>query len=148
HRQGEGAVDERTRHGRGGGLRPASQAGHGLWPASGGGGGRACRLCQYFERRIMSATPQTGPLKLGFIALTDCAPLVVAEAFGLFEAEGLDVTLSREASWANIRDKVVSGALDGAHMLAPMALACTVGAGAPATPMIAPLALNANGSSI
>jgi NitT/TauT family transport system ATP-binding protein/nitrate/nitrite transport system substrate-binding protein len=78
-------------------------------------------------------------LKLGFIALTDCAPLVVAKERGLFEAEGLDVILSREASWANIRDKVASGALDGAHMLAPMALTGAV---------IAPLSLNANGSSI
>ncbi|HEY4028943.1 MAG TPA: CmpA/NrtA family ABC transporter substrate-binding protein [Caulobacteraceae bacterium] len=78
-------------------------------------------------------------LKLGFIALTDCAPLVVASELGLFEDEGLDVTLSREASWANIRDKVAAGALDGAHMLAPMALTA---------PVIAPLSLNANGSSI
>jgi NitT/TauT family transport system ATP-binding protein/nitrate/nitrite transport system substrate-binding protein len=87
-------------------------------------------------------------LKLGFIALTDCASLVVARELGLFEAEGLDVTLSREASWANIRDKVASGALDGAHMLAPMALACALGAGGAGAPMIAPLSLNANGSSI
>lgn len=96
-----------------------------------------------------AAARRTPALKLGFIALTDCAPLVVAQAFGLFEAEGLDVVLSREASWANIRDKVVSGALDGAHMLAPMALACAAGAGGGgATPMLAPLSLNANGSSI
>ena len=91
----------------------------------------------------MSAT-----LRLGFIPLTDCAPLVVAKEQGLFAAEGLEVTLSREASWANIRDKVVSGTLDGAHMLAPMALACTLGAGTSATPVIAPLSLNANGASI
>ena len=96
----------------------------------------------------MSAPPEIAHLKLGFIALTDCAPLVVAKERGLFEAEGLDVTLSREASWANIRDRVVSGALDGAHMLAPMALACTLGAGTPACPVIAPISLNANGSSI
>ena len=100
----------------------------------------------------MSAPPnnelEIARLKLGFIALTDCAPLVVAKEQGLFEAEGLDVTLSREASWANIRDKVASGALDGAHMLAPMALASTLGAGASAVPMIAPMSLNANGSSI
>lgn len=97
---------------------------------------------------LRQAGLETARLKLGFIALTDCAPLAVAKELGLFEAEGLDVALSREASWANIRDKVVSGALDGAHMLAPMALACTLGAGVPATPMIAPLSLNANGSSI
>lgn len=79
-------------------------------------------------------------LTLGFIPLTDCAPLVVARALGLFDEEGLAVTLSREVSWATIRDKVAVGALDGAHMLAPMALA------APA--MLAPLALNRNGSAV
>jgi ABC-type nitrate/sulfonate/bicarbonate transport system substrate-binding protein len=90
----------------------------------------------------------TQTVSLGYIPLTDCALLAVAKARGLFEAEGLDVRLSREASWANIRDKVVSGVLDGAHMLAPMALACALGADGPATPMIAPMALNVNGSSL
>nr|WP_272886712.1 CmpA/NrtA family ABC transporter substrate-binding protein [Phenylobacterium aquaticum] len=85
---------------------------------------------------------------LGFIPLTDCAPLVVAKAKGFFAAEGLDVTLSREASWATIRDKVAVGALDAAHMLAPMTLAATLGAGGEPTPMIAPLALNRNGSGV
>jgi len=85
---------------------------------------------------------------LGFIPLTDCAPLVVAQAKGFFAAEGLDVALSREASWATIRDKVAVGALDAAHMLAPMALAATLGAGGEPTPMIAPLALNRNGSGV
>ncbi|MES2341245.1 MAG: ABC transporter substrate-binding protein, partial [Pseudomonadota bacterium] len=80
-------------------------------------------------------------LTLGFIPLTDCAPLIVAQDRGLFAAEGLDVALSREASWATIRDKVMVGALDAAHMLAPMALAATAGVGEPAAPMLAPLAL-------
>jgi ABC-type nitrate/sulfonate/bicarbonate transport system substrate-binding protein len=79
-------------------------------------------------------------LTLGFIPLTDCAPLVVAKAQGFFAEEGLEVALSREASWATIRDKVAVGALDGAHMLAPMALA--------GESMLAPLALNQNGSAI
>ena len=57
----------------------------------------------------------------------------MAKERGLFEAEGLDVILSREVSWANIRDKVASGALDGAHMLAPMALAAPWGADGAAT---------------
>jgi len=89
-------------------------------------------------------------LRLGFIPLTDCAPLVVAKALGCFAEEGLDVELSREVSWATLRDKVTVGALDGAHMLAPMALASTLGAGGSgdAVPMIAPLALNLNGSAI
>jgi len=87
-------------------------------------------------------------LTLGFIPLTDCAPLVVAKALGFFAEEGLAVTLSREASWATIRDKVAVGALDGAHMLAPMALAAGLGGGVLAAPMLAPLALNLNGSAI
>jgi ABC-type nitrate/sulfonate/bicarbonate transport system substrate-binding protein len=96
----------------------------------------------------MSTRLEKTDLTLGFVALTDCALLAVAKETGLFEAEGLEVHLSREVSWANIRDKVASGALDGAHMLAPMALALTLGAGGDAVPMIAPLSLNANGSSI
>uniref|UniRef100_B0T0K6 Nitrate transporter n=1 Tax=Caulobacter sp. (strain K31) TaxID=366602 RepID=B0T0K6_CAUSK len=87
-------------------------------------------------------------LTLGFIPLTDCAPLVVAKAQGFFAEEGLEVALSREASWATIRDKVAVGALDGAHMLAPMALAAGLGEGLAAAPMLAPLALNQNGSAI
>jgi NitT/TauT family transport system ATP-binding protein/nitrate/nitrite transport system substrate-binding protein len=84
-------------------------------------------------------------LTLGFIPLTDCAPLVVAKAQGFFAEEGLEVALSREASWATIRDKVAFGALDGAHMLAPMALAPM---GLEGGSMLAPLALNQNGSAI
>lgn len=84
-------------------------------------------------------------LTLGFIPLTDCAPLVVAKTQGYFAEEGLEVALSREASWATIRDKVAVGALDGAHMLAPMALAP---AGLEGGSMLAPLALNQNGSAI
>lgn len=80
-------------------------------------------------------------LKLGFIPLTDCAPLAAAQALGFFEEEGLAIDLVREASWATIRDKVAVGALDGAHMLAPMALAVD-------GEILAPLALNQNGSAI
>ena len=87
-------------------------------------------------------------LRLGFIPLNDAAPLIAAEAKGFFAAEGLDVTLAREASWANIRDKVSVGLLDGAHMLGPLTIACTLGLSGPATPMITPFSLNLNGSAI
>lgn len=87
-------------------------------------------------------------LRLGFIALNDCAPLVVARERGFFEAEGLSVDLSREASWANIRDKVAMGALDGAHMLGPLPLAVNLGVCGEPTPMIVPMSLNLNGSAI
>jgi nitrate/nitrite transport system substrate-binding protein len=96
----------------------------------------------------MSEPLETTTLRLGFIPLNDCAPLAVAAEMGLFAAEGLDVTLSREASWANIRDKVALGLLDGAHMLGPMPIAASLGIGGEPTAMIAPMALNLNGSAI
>ncbi|TPG57165.1 thiamine biosynthesis protein [Roseomonas nepalensis] len=69
------------------------------------------------------------PLRIGYVPLTDAAPLVVAEALGLFAQHGVRVALSRESAWAAVRDRVAHGLLDGAHMLAPMpiALACGLG---------------------
>ena len=88
-------------------------------------------------------------LRLGFIALNDAATLIVAKARGYFEDEGLNVTLSREVSWATVRDKIKVGALDGAHMLAPTALAVSLGVGGDEpTPLLAPFALNLNGPAI
>lgn len=88
-------------------------------------------------------------LRLGFIALNDAAAMIVAQAKGFFAAEGLDVELVREVSWATMRDKMSVGALDGAHMLAPAALAIALGAsGGEPTPLAAPFALNLNGPAI
>lgn len=85
-------------------------------------------------------------LDLGFIALTDAAPLIVARELGYFAEEGLDVTLRREVSWATIRDKVTAGVYQGAHMLAPMLLAENLhGVG---DALIAPLSLNAHGAAV
>jgi len=69
------------------------------------------------------------PLRLGYVPLTDAAPLLVAEARGLFARYGVRVVLSAEPSWATLRDKLAFGALDGAHLLGPMAIAAAVGAG-------------------
>jgi NitT/TauT family transport system ATP-binding protein/nitrate/nitrite transport system substrate-binding protein len=91
---------------------------------------------------------ETGELRLGFVPLNDAAPLLVAQDKGFFAAEGLRVALSREVSWATVRDKVAAGALDGAHMLAPMVLAASLGAGSERRAMIAPLALNLNGAAV
>ena len=89
-----------------------------------------------------------GELRLGFVALTDAAPLLVADELGLFEDEGLTVSLVREASWATVRDKVAGGVLDGAHLLAAIPLAARRGAGGMRADLIAPLALNANAAAI
>ncbi|MEO6339242.1 MAG: CmpA/NrtA family ABC transporter substrate-binding protein [Caulobacteraceae bacterium] len=87
-------------------------------------------------------------VRLGLIPLNDCAPLVAAQEKGFFAEQGLEVELSREASWANIRDKVQVGVLDGAHMLAPMAIASSLGVGGERVAMAVPIALNLNGSAI
>lgn len=87
-------------------------------------------------------------VKLGFVPLTDAAPLIVAKAKGFFAAEGLAVELSREASWATIRDKVAVGALDGAHMLAPLALSSTLGLGGHAAAIAAPFVFNRGGAAV
>ena len=87
-------------------------------------------------------------LRLGFVPLTDCAPLVIAQEKGLFRKHGLDVVLSRQVSWANIRDKVVAGVLDGAQMLASMPIATTLGLGEVKKPTITALSLDLNGNAI
>lgn len=87
-------------------------------------------------------------LKLGFLALLDAAPLLVAKERGFFAEQGLAVELQRQSSWAGLRDKLAVGALDGAQMPAPMALASTLGLGGLREPMVAALALNLGGNSI
>ena len=87
-------------------------------------------------------------LTLGFIPLTDCAPLVVAKEKGYFDKYGLKVTLSKETSWANIRDKVALGILDGAQMLAGMPLAMSLGIGPMAKPMVTAFSMDLNGNAI
>lgn len=87
-------------------------------------------------------------LNLGFIPLTDCAALVVAQRKGYFKKYGLDVNLSLEASWANIRDKVATEMLDGAQMLAPMPIATSLGIGIASTPTITAFSLGLNGNAI
>lgn len=97
---------------------------------------------------VMSGPPELTTVRLGLVPLTDCAPLVVAHEHGRFRKYGLDVVLSREPSWANIRDKVIYGVLDGAHMLHALPLAITLGLGCRPTPMVVPLVLNLNGNAI
>ncbi len=86
-------------------------------------------------------------LDLGFIPLTDCAPLVIAKEKGFFSEQGLEVELSRESSWANIRDKVCAGMLDGAQMLAPMPIKSVLESHR-CQPMVTAMSLDLNGNAI
>lgn len=86
-------------------------------------------------------------LTLGFIKLTDMAPLAVALEKGYFAEEGLNVQLIPQANWKVLLDGVISGELDGAHMLAGQPIAATIGYGTKAD-LIAPLSLDLNGNAI
>jgi nitrate/nitrite transport system substrate-binding protein len=99
---------------------------------------------------LFATTPPAGrKIKLGFIPLTDCAPLVAAKELGLFAKYGVDVELSKEASWANIRDKILLGELDGAHCLFSMPLSVYTGIGGKAgSEMKIAMVINNNGQAI
>jgi nitrate/nitrite transport system substrate-binding protein len=82
-------------------------------------------------------------LKFGFIKLTDCAPVLVAKDKGFFEDEGLFVTVEAQANWKVLLDRVISGELDGAHMLPGQAIGATIGFGTQAD-VVAPFAMGLN----
>jgi ABC-type nitrate/sulfonate/bicarbonate transport system substrate-binding protein len=93
--------------------------------------------------------PQGGTqLRLGFIALNDCAPLAVAKEMGIFDRHGVRVTLRREVGWATIREKILFGELDAAHAPGGMVLAATCGLGSAAQDCLTALVLNLHGNAI
>ena len=87
-------------------------------------------------------------IRIGFVPLTDAAPIAVAAERGFFARHGVAVELSREPSWATVRDKLAANALDAAHMLAPMPLAATVGVGPFQQPLVTALSLGLGGNAI
>jgi NitT/TauT family transport system ATP-binding protein len=96
----------------------------------------------------VSITSIRRKVTLGFIPLLDCACIVAAAEQGFARAEGLDLALVRETSWANIRDRLIVGHFDAAHLLGPMAVASTLGVGHVRVPVIAPFALGLGGNAI
>jgi two-component system, oxyanion-binding sensor len=87
-------------------------------------------------------------LKVGYIPIIDCAAIVLAEELGAYERQGLEVEIRREVSWANVRDKLVLGALDASHILAPLPLAFTLGLDSGGVPMINAMTLQLNGNAV
>jgi two-component system, oxyanion-binding sensor len=90
----------------------------------------------------------TTSLHIGFIPLVDASALIIAVDKGFASAEGLDVTLTREVSWSNVRDKLNIGLFDAAHLLAPVAIASSLGLGHVKLPIAAPFNLGLNGNAI
>ncbi len=95
-----------------------------------------------------SDAPEKNVLELGFMALADSAPLIVAATQGFAQPYGLTLNLRRQASWAGLRDKLLSGELDAAQMLYGQVYGIHLGLGSPVTPMAILMGLNQNGQSI
>ena len=94
-------------------------------------------------------SPEVSTIRFGIIALTDCAPIVMAHELGFFKKFGITSVISKEASWAAIRDKLSIGENQASHMLLGMPLASTMGlGGSPVKPMVIPWLLNRNGQAI
>lgn len=91
--------------------------------------------------------PEKEELKFGFIKLTDMAPIAIAKELGYFEDEGLYVSVEPQANWKVLLDRVITGELDGAHMLAPQPLGATIGIGTKAH-LITPFSMDLNGNGI
>jgi nitrate/nitrite transport system substrate-binding protein len=88
-------------------------------------------------------------LKIGFIPMTDCAPIVIAAVKGYFKNNGLNVQLSKEASWATVREGLIEGRLDASQTVAGMPLSVQLGVeGSKRAPMVTAVTLNRNGNSV
>lgn len=110
----------------------------------------AILLASVGSASIASAKPlplEKEELKLGFIKLTDMAPLAIAYEKHFFEDEGLFVTLEPQANWKVLLDRVITGELDGAHMLAGQPLGATIGFGTQAH-IITAYSMDLNGNGI
>src|SRR5215813_7172237 len=96
-----------------------------------------------------SDAPETPKVRIGIIALTDCSSIVMARELGLFKKYGIESTISKEASWAVIRDRLTLGENQATHLLVGTAYAMTMGLqGSPQKPTIVPMYFNRNGQAI
>lgn len=87
-------------------------------------------------------------IRIGFLPLVDAALPILAREQGFAEAEGLEIELVRDMTWATVRDRLLYGHTDAAHMVAPLAIATALGRGRPAVPMAVPFVLGLNGNAI
>ena len=100
------------------------------------------------SRKLTRPPSAHSALRIGFIALNDAAPLIVAQEHGLFQKHGLSVTLSREVGWATIRDKIIHRELDAAHALGAMLISTQLGLNCLTTECLTAFVLNTKGNCI
>jgi nitrate/nitrite transport system substrate-binding protein len=120
-----------------------------------GGGAVAAALASVFPLDAAKAaildnlgTPEKTDLNIGFVPITCATPIIMAQPMGFYERYGLNASVIKTAGWAVARDKSLSGEYDASHMLTPMPLAMTLGAGSTAVPYIMPAVENINGQAI
>ena len=87
-------------------------------------------------------------LTIGFLPLVDACLPILAREHGFAEAEGLSLRLVKDMSWATVLDRLLYGHSDAAHMVAPLAIAATLGRGRPAQPLSVPFVLGLNGNAV
>ena len=92
--------------------------------------------------------PEKTDLNIGFVPITCATPIIMAQPMGFYEKHGLNAQVIKTAGWAVARDKSLNGEYDASHMLTPMPLAMTLGAGSVAEPYIMPAVENINGQAI
>nr|WP_315468166.1 CmpA/NrtA family ABC transporter substrate-binding protein [uncultured Undibacterium sp.] len=95
-----------------------------------------------------SDKPEKEEVKIGFIPLTDCASVVIAAVMGFDKKYGIKIVPSKESSWASVRDKLVNGELDAAHVLYGLVYGVQLGIGGPKKDMNILMTLNNNGQAI
>lgn len=120
-----------------------------------GAGTAAAALAAAFPMSAAKALAQEKPgplekkdLKIGFIPITCATPIIMAEPMGFYKKQGLNVQVVKASSWAMIRDLSINGETDATHMLSPMPLAISIGAGSQAVPYVMPAVENINGQAI
>jgi nitrate/nitrite transport system substrate-binding protein len=95
-----------------------------------------------------SDAPEKTEVKIGFIPLTDCASVVIASEMGFDKKYGIKITPTKEASWAAVRDKLINGEIDAAHVLYGLIYGVQLGIGGPKKDMAILMSLNNNGQAI
>ena len=95
-----------------------------------------------------TGAPEKTEVKIGFIPLTDCASVVMASVLGFDKKYGVKIIPTKEASWASVRDKLVNGELDAAHVLYGLIYGVQLGIGGPKKDMNILMTLNNNGQAI
>src|SRR3546814_8210328 len=95
-------------------------------------------------RRTMTAST----MRIGYLPLGDAAIPILAHELGFASDEGLKLELIGDQSWATVRDRLIYGHTDAAHLLAPLAIATSLGLGRPPVKLVAPFSLGLNGNAV